>query len=295
MSRPPLAQLRTFEAAVRHGSFSRAASELHVTPAAVSQQMRALEAQLGVQLFVRGARGLTVTRQGQDYANSIARALADVDAATRTLGRPEREGRLTVATFHSFASLWLLPRLGRFRARYPEIDVRLAVAPELVDPRRDEVDVAVRFGAGTYEGCDSRFLMDDTVLPVCAPSLIADRPMPRHPMELVELPLIHDDGIAAGERQLSWSDWLKGARPRRSLHLPDGLLALQAALLGQGVTLARRSTVIDHLRAGRLVRLLNEERRSVFSYWLVSAAGAQSPKLDAFVEWILAEVERSPS
>lgn len=290
MLSPPLSLLRTFQSAARHNSFARAAADLHVTPAAVSQQMRLLEDRLGIQLFTRGARGLTVTRAGQEYAESISRALADIEEATRALGRPERSGRLNIATFQSFASFWLVPRLGHFRSLYPEIDVRLSVGTALLDPLKDGFDVAIRFGGGEYPGCDSCHLMDDTVFPVCAPSVLAGRPMPADANDLASLPLLYDDGVAHGERSLAWSDWLDGINPVRSIHMPDGLLTLQAALQGEGVALARRSTVSDHLSAGRLVRLLKDERTTEFSYWLVTATGEQSAKVDVFIKWLLSEV-----
>lgn len=288
----PLSLLRTFEAAARHNSFARAATELHVTPAAVSQQMRSLEDRMGIQLFSRGPRGLTVTRPGREYATSIARALAEIEEATRTLGRPERSGRLNVATFNSFASLWLVPRLRSFRALYPEIDVRLNIGTALVDPLKDGIDVAIRFGAGEYPGCASRHLMDDVVFPVCAPSLLAGRPIPRDPNDLTSFPLIYDDGLVRGERSLAWSDWFDEAVPAAFVHMPDGLLTLQAALQGEGVALVRRSTAADHLRAGRLVRLLGEERKTDFSYWLVTPAGEQSPKVEVFINWVLSELSQ---
>jgi LysR family glycine cleavage system transcriptional activator len=251
--------------------------------------MRALEERLGLKLFARSARGLTVTRSGRDYATVVAKALREIEAATRALGRPERSGRLTVATFQSFASLWLLPRLGRFRALYPEIDVRLTIGTGLVDPASDEVDLAIRFGAGDYPGCESRLLMSDSVFPVCAPSLLAGRSVPRRAGDLAELTLLHDDGLAREERRLAWTDWLDGSKPGASIHMPDGLLTLQAALLGQGVALARRSMTGEHLREGRLVRLLAVERQTDFSFWLITAAGEQGPRTEAFVGWILNE------
>lgn len=296
MSGPPLAYLKTFEAAARHASFARAASELHVTPAAVSQQMRGLEERLGVDLFARTARGLTVTRAGREYAAQVARALGAIDAATRALGRPERSGRLTVATFQSFAALWLVPRLGRFRMLYPEIDLRLTLATALADLSGGAVDVAVRFGAGSYPGCSSERLMGDVVIPVCHPSLLAGRPVPRRAADLAGMPLIHDDGLAVGERRLAWKDWVGDTAAAANVHMPDGLLTLQAALLGHGVALARRSTVVDHLQAGRLVRLLDEERPTDFSYWLVTATGEHGPRVAAFKTWMFDEInEARPS
>jgi LysR family transcriptional regulator, glycine cleavage system transcriptional activator len=293
MSGPPLAYLKTFEAAARHESFARAASELHVTPAAVSQQMRALEDRLGVDLFARTARGLTVTRAGREYAAQVARALGDIAAATRALGRPERSGRLTVATFQSFAALWLVPRLGRFRGLYPEIDLRLTLGTALADLTTGAADVAVRFGAGNYPGCVSERLMGDVVFPVCHPSLLAGRAVPRRPTDLIGMPLLHDDGLATGERRLAWKDWVGETGSAINVHMPDGLLTLHAALLGHGIALARRSTVVEHLQAGRLVRLLDEERPTDFSYWLVTATGEQGPRVEAFKAWMFDEIKEA--
>lgn len=291
MSDPPLAYLKTFEAAARHESFARAASELHVTPAAVSQQMRALEERLGVALFARTARSLTLTRTGREYAAQVARALGDIATATRTLGRPERSGRLTVATFQSFASQWFVPRLGRFRVLYPEIDVRLVLGAALADLTTGVADVAVRFGPGDYPGCDSERLMGEVVFPVCHPSLLAGRAVPRRPSDLLGMPLLHDDGLVRSERRLAWGDWVGETSAAANIHMPDGLLALQAALLGDGVALARRSTVVEHLQAGRLVRLLDEERPTDLSYWLVTAAGEKGPRVEAFKTWMFDEIK----
>jgi LysR family glycine cleavage system transcriptional activator len=285
---PPLNSLRTFEAAARHESFARAADELHVTAAAVSQQIRALEASVGVALFARGARSLSLTPAGREYAAAVGRALSDVRAATRALGRAERRGRITVTTFQSFAALWLLPRLADFRSRYPEIDVRLSVDTALVDPAAGQADIAIRFGAGDYPGCDVELLLHDAVVPVCSPALLAGRSLPRRAADLAAFPLVHHDGLVRGERRLRWQDWLGDAAQRcPSVHMPDGFLVVHAALLGQGVALARRSLVADHLRDGRLVQLLEEERPMDYRYWLVTAAGDVRPRIDAFKRWIV--------
>jgi LysR family glycine cleavage system transcriptional activator len=287
MHEPPLNFLRTFEAAARHQSFARAAEELHITPAAVSQQIRTLEQRLGVTLFARAARSLSLTPAGRDYALAVGRALSDIQAATRALGRFERTGRLTVTTFQSFATLWLLPRLASFRAHYPEIDVRLLVDTALRDPAAGEVDVAIRFGAGDYAGCDVELLLHDAVVPVCSPTLLAGRPVPRRPADLAAFPLIHHDGLVKGERRLRWHDWIGDAADScPSIDMPDGFLVVHAALLGQGVALARRSLVADHLRDGRLIRLLDEERPMDYRYWLVTAAGDDRPRVAAFKNWL---------
>jgi len=286
--RPPLNFLRSFEAAARHQSFARAAAELHVTAAAVSQQMRAVEAELGVPLFVRGARSLSLTPAGREYARVVRRALAELQAAGSALGRAERRRQLTVTTFQSFATLWLLPRLTDFRARYPEIDLRLRVDTALLDPAAGEVDVAIRFGRGDYPGCDAALLLHDAVVPVCSPALLAGRPLPRRPADLAAFPLIHHDGLVPGERRLRWQDWIgDAAADGPAIHMPDGFLVVHAALLGQGAALARRSLVTDHLRDGRLVRLLDEERPMDYRYWLVTAAGDERPRVRAFTAWLV--------
>ncbi len=288
MHEPPLAFLRTFEAAARHESFARAAEELHITPAAVSQQMRTLEARLGVGLFARTARSLTLTPAGREYAAAVRRALADLRTATRALGQPARKGRLTITTFQSFATLWLLPRLTDFRMRYPEIDVRLLVETRLADLGHGEVDVAIRFGPGDYAGCASELLFHDSVAPVCSPALLAGRPLPRRAADLAAFPLVHHEGLVKGERRLRWEDWLgEAAATCPAVYMPDGFLAVQAALLGQGVALARLSMVSDHLREGRLVQLLSEERPMDFRYWVVTAAGDQRPRVAVFRQWII--------
>lgn len=296
MHGPPLNALRTFDAAARHESFARAADELHITAAAVSQQMRSLEASLGVLLFARGPRGLSLTPSGREYARAVARALAELQAATRSLGRSERKGLLTVTTFQSFGTLWLLPRLTGFRQQYPEIDLRLVVDTTLRDPAAGEVDVAIRFGAGDYAGCDVRLLLHDAVIPVCSPALLAGRPLPRRTADLAAFPLVHHDGLVKGERRLRWQDWIGDAADScPAVHMPDGFLVVQAALLGQGVALARRSLVEEHLREGRLVQLLDEERPMDFRYWIVTAAGDQRPRVEAFKSWLLDAATPSPT
>lgn len=292
MASPPLSVLRTFEAAVRHQSFARAAAELFVTPAAVSQQMRLLEHRLGVPLFVRNARSLTVTPAGRDYARSVARALGQIEAATRALGSGERRGILNVATFASFATFWLLPRLVEFRERFPEIDVRLALSLQLSSLTNGSTDVAIRFGKGRYDGCTSVELMRDSAVAVCSPSLLAGRSIPRRPRDIAGLPLIRDSGLIAEERSLHWSTWLGADEEAcRFIIMPDGMMSLQAAILGQGVALTRRSLALDLFRAGTLMPLLDEEKPTDFSLWLVTPQGEQDARVQAFTGWMMEQAE----
>lgn len=290
MAFPPLSVLRTFEAAARHCSFARAATELNVTPAAVSQQMRLLEERLGVELFARAARGLTVTSAGRDYAAQVARALAQIEAATRALGSRDRAGILQLATFASFATFWLLPRLGDFRASFPEIDLRLALSLQLSSLSDGATDVAIRFGSGTYGDGRSTLLMEDSAVAVCSPALLAGRPIPRRPSDLVGLPLIRDSGLIADERSLHWRSWVgEQEAEHRFINMPDGMMSLQAALLGQGVALTRRSLAMDLIAEGRLVRLLDDEIPTDFKLWLVVPHGPENPRTEAFTNWVSKE------
>lgn len=294
MNNVPLNFLKAFEVAARHGSFVKAAAELCVTPAAVSQQVRSLEERLGVELFIRSARGVRITGPGRDYAVKVRQALADLESATLALSRPLRSGRLNVSTFYSFASLWLLPRLGHFRAAFPEIDVRLKVTSTLVDLLNGEADVAIRYGPGDYAGCRSTWLMGDSVFPVCSPALIGTDTTPRVVADLLRYPLLVDDGLARSERRLLWEDWLEGGEPRNFIHLPDGFLTLQSALLGHGVALVRRSTVTRYLKAGRLIRLLDDERPTLLSYWVVTPETAINARSKAFENWMLEQLRDNP-
>jgi LysR family transcriptional regulator, glycine cleavage system transcriptional activator len=288
MAAPPLTVLRTFEAAARHGSFARAASELNVTPAAVSQQMRLLEGRLGVELFSRGPRSLAVTSAGRDYATQVATALAQIDAATRSLGSRDRAGVLQVATFPSFATFWLLPRLRAFRSSFPEVDLRLSLALQLTSLSAGVTDVAIRFGRGIYEDGRSMLLMADSAIAVCSPSLLAGRSVPKSISAIAALPLIRD---AVDERSMHWRSWLGEQEAELPfINMPDGMMSLQAALLGHGVALTRRSLAIDLVREGRLVRVLDEEKPTDFKLWLVVPHGPVNDRTSAFSDWIRNQV-----
>ncbi len=285
--------LRVFEAAARHESFRRAAEELHVTPAAVSLRMRELEALLGTRLFERRPRGLRLTAAGRDYRAEVAAAMARIADATARLTAPGRDGPLRVGVGRSFALLWLLPRLAGFRLAHPGIDLRLDADDRLADPGPAGPDLAVRFGPGRYAGLRSELLMADSVVPVCAPALLGGGAPPRRPADLLAFPLLHDDGLHAEETATGWPGWLADAglgMPGAGIHLPDAALVLQAALLGQGVALVRRSLAEAHLAAGRLVRVLGHEIPTAFAYWIVlPGGGPPDARAAAFRDWIRRE------
>ena len=204
---PPLNAVRAFEAAARHLSFTRAAEELNVTQAAVSHQVKALEDRLGVPLFRRLNRGLLLTDAGGLYRKELEDILDRLEQATERLRATEAVGLLTVSTNTSFASKWLVPRLQRFRDRRPDIDVRIDADDALTDFRRDNVDLAIRYGSGIYEGLHSVKLLQDTVFPVCSPKLLEGPHPLRAPEDLQYHTLLHDQGVVE-----DWPSWLRSAR-----------------------------------------------------------------------------------
>ena len=287
---PPLNAVRAFEAAARHLSFTRAAEELNVTQAAVSHQVKALEQRLGVLLFRRLNRGLLLTDTGALYRKDLEDILDRLEQATERLRSSEAAGLLTVSTFTSFASKWLVPRLQRFRDRRPDIDVRIDADDALTDFRRDNVDLAIRYGGGVYPGLHSVKLLQDTVLPVCSPELLEGPHPLRVPEDLRHHTLLHDQGVVE-----DWPSWLRtagvtGADPSRGPWFSNTAMLIEAAITGQGVALARSSMVARDLREGRLVQPFSLSLRPEFSYWVVCPqATADKPKIAEFRAWLLEE------
>ncbi len=299
---PPLNALRAFEAAARHLSFTKAAEELYVTQAAVSHQIKALEAALGVQLFRRLNRRLMLTDAGQLYLPALTEAFDGIEAATGRLHADENAGSLSVSVANSLAAKWLLPRLPRFRERHPEIDVEISAADRLVDFGRDNVDMGIRYGLGNYPGLKVDPLMEDTVFPVCSPQLaegglVDGSPPLRAPEDLHRHTLLHDD-VGTGEAP-NWRRWLTaagvtGVNPERGPRYSHSSLVLQAAIDGQGVALGRSSLVSLDLEAGRLVQPFGPTLPSHYACYVVSpVATAERPKIKAFRDWLLEEAERS--
>lgn len=286
---PPLSALRAFEAAARHLSFTRGGRELEVTQAAVSHQIRALEAYLGVKLFRRLSRGLVLTDSGQEYFTRVRDAFERLERATARLRRHETSGRLTVSVLPSFAARWLVPRLGRFRERHPSVDVHLAPDERLVDFASGAADVAVRYGGGSYRGLESLRLLEEELFPVASPRLFETGVPLGEPSDLRYHTLLHD------ELPDSWKRWLLAAGvedvdPTPGPTYSDSSHLVQAAVEGQGVALARSVLAEAELRAGRLVRLFDQPLPSEFAYYLVyPETSAALPKVAAFRAWILEE------
>jgi LysR family transcriptional regulator, glycine cleavage system transcriptional activator len=294
---PALGALKTFEAAARHLGFTKAASELGVTPAAVSHQMRELEDQLGVKLFWRSSRVVRLTPAGEILRTAVAGALEGIERAVTRLRTVDGRPRLMVTVSPSFAAKWLVPRLDRFLQLCPGADVRIDVSQRLIDFAREDVDVGIRFGKGDYPGLRADRLFEETVLPVCSPKLLKGVHPLRHPRDLRHHTLIHIEWDAQWQTWPNWKMWLLAAGvdnvdAERGLHFSQTALALQAAVDGQGVALGDASLVSDDLAARRLVRPfeLTLKGPSDFAYHVIAPeAAAERLLVKAFREWILAE------
>ena len=295
---PPLGALRAFEAAARHLSFTKAAEELHVTQAAVSHHIKALEQDLGLPLFRRFNRRLALTDAGQQYLPPLRDAFDLMLAATRRIRAGDQSGQLKITTLSSFATKWLIPRLPRFREFQPDIDPMISTSYRLVDFRSEEFDVAIRLGRGNYPGLHVVRLMDDRAFPVCSPRLTKGPRALREPADLKHHVLLHDSRVAQDSDAPNWRNWLKAAgvtevAPDRGPAYSDTALSLQAAIAGNGVALGRRSLVIDDIKTGHLIQPFGPELRTRFSWYLVcSPVAAEQHKVRAFREWLQHETAR---
>jgi LysR family glycine cleavage system transcriptional activator len=291
---PPLNALRAFEAAARHLNFSRAADELTVTPGAVSQQIQNLEDYIGGPLFKRTPRGLLLTDTAQTALPALRDAFDNLAEAAALLTAQVEGRRLTITAAPSFAAKWLVPRLGRFEAAYPQVDVWLSADMDLVDFGAGEVDLAIRYGAGPYPGLETVRLMRETVVPVMSPELMAQSPV-NAPRDLAGHVLLHDGSPDADESCPDWLMWL-AARGVKSIDATRGprfnqsSLVIEAAVGGRGVALAKRALAQDDLDAGRLVAPMRDATVVDFAYSLVHPkAKARLPQVKAFIGWLVAE------
>jgi LysR family transcriptional regulator, glycine cleavage system transcriptional activator len=287
---PPMQALRAFEAAARERSLTRAAESLSLTHGAVSHQIKALEADLGVRLVERAGRGIRLTDAGERFAARVRVAFAELTAAVRDAHERANPRRLRVSTTPSFASRWLLPRIGSFVAAHPEFDLDVSANSAYVDFQREDVDVAIRHGLGHWPGIESEFLHDDTFFPVASPWLAGGR-LPSRPEELARFTLLRAEGEP-------WRPWFDAAglawpEPERGPSFSDSSHLMQAAADGQGIALARSSLLGNDLRNGVLVRLFDIEVPSPRGYYLVyPPRNADAPKIAALRAWLREEFAR---
>ena len=292
--------LRAFEASARHQSFSLAAQELNVTPAAVGQLVRTLEDWLGSPLFVRSTSGrarLVTTEVAEQALPDIRAGLERLAVGLERLRSGSAGGVLTVAVSPAFAAKWLLPRIERFQAAWPETDLRLDTSLKPVDFVAQRIDVGVRYGRGQWPGLAAEKLMDEEVYPVCAPALLATATL-QAPGDLRGQVLIHDQSVDTSTGFASWQAWLRhagvqGVPTDRGLRINNSAAVLQAAIDGQGVALARSVMAHDDLAAGRLVRLFPQVRlESALAYYVVYRPECiAQPKVAAFRDWLLREAD----
>ncbi|UFQ02768.1 transcriptional regulator GcvA [Pseudomonas fitomaticsae] len=286
---PSLNGLRSFECAARHLSFTRAAEELNVTQTAISHQIRRLEDELGVRLFMRLKDGLALTKEGNAYLPGIRSAFLELRYSTEKLLESSNNSVLTISTLVSVASKWLLPRLPSFREAHPQIDVRISASTELVDFRKGGIDAAIRYGDGNWPGLRADWLMSDEIFPVCSPRLLTgDKPL-KTPADLAHHPLLQVSGLTAND----WNDWLHaaGQPPLKAkgsrLTFDLAMMAVQSAIDGQGVCIGRSTYVDDDLRAGRLVAPFDLRLKSDSGFYLVTPHDqAESKKIVAFRGWL---------
>ena len=283
---PPLNGLKAFEAAARHLSFTLAAEELFVTQAAISHQVKGLEDILGEPLFRRINRGLLLSEAGQTLFPAVRDGLDTMAAAVRQLSDNSRTGYLTVSTLDSIASAWLVPRLGNFRERHPDLDVRLTMGDALVDFTRDEVDLAIRYGRGDWPGCKIQFLMSEEIFPVASPDMIKNGPPINHPRDLLQYTLLHDI-MPEG-----WHEWfiandVADVTTKGGIHIEHSHIIVQAAMAGQGIALGRSVLVRDALATGRLVRLFDGSVKIGYGYYIAGAPGTwDNPRIKAMRTWL---------
>jgi LysR family glycine cleavage system transcriptional activator len=287
---PPLNALRAFEAIGHHLSLARAADELCVTASALSHQLAQLEQQLQVKLFSRTGRGLAFTEEGRVLHEEVAACFGRLSRTIERIRPGNRRQALTVSMLSTFAMRWLIPRLSDFQQRNPELDVRITTSIALVDFQREQIDCAVRFGAGRWPGVASDFLFREQLAPVCTPALAQQL---RGPTDLSALPLLHSK-----QRPDDWRVWLSaqgvsGGELEAGLMFETRNFAIQAAEAGLGVAVVDPALVADELQAGRLVLPFPEVLPGPNGYYFVYPDDSAPPqKVLRFREWLLGLFEQ---
>lgn len=295
---PSLDLLAGFEAAARHLSFTKAGEELFLTQSAVSRQIKDLEEQLGVPLFHRRHRALLLTDAGQQFYAAAAQVITTVRSATERLrSQSGRKRPLSVTTTHSFAALWLIPRLAGFTRTHPGVDVRITADTRLQDLERDGLDLAIRHGPPSLAGSNAVRLFGERVFPVCSPKLLKTNPL-REPADLKNHTLLQYDDPDARHPWLHWKTWLEVAgipdlRPAATLSLSGFEQIIPAALAAHGVALGRSPLVKDLLAEKKLVAPFKTTADPARAYFVIaSKAAASRPEVHEFIEWLKGEAAK---
>jgi len=284
---PPIAFLRAFSRAAETLSFKDAAADLNLSPSAVSRQIQALEAHLGVALFRRLNPGLEITDAGRRYLETVNRVLAELRRAQHGVA-VTRSGPLRVSALESFTESWLIPHLAAFERAHPGIELQIEATLRYADFERDPVDVAIRFGVGPWDDLHSEPIVDLTYFPVCSPALVAGDDPLREPADLSGHTLIH-----VSQTPDAWAEWLRqagvaGLGPRRAVTYDHLAIALSAAESGHGVALGAEFLCAPRLAAGRLCAPFRVRARSASTYHLVCRPeGLDDPRIVAFRDWLV--------
>ena len=292
----PLNALRAFEVAARHKSLAKAAEELAVTPAAVHHQVKSLEELLGVDLFIRKGNNLELTRAAASVLPTLEGAFDLLSLATEKMRQHASEGVLSLCTTPSFAQKWLVPRLGRFRDDFENIELHLSTAVEFPDLNNSEIDLAIGFGPEhrfQASGVIAEMLMRDEVFPVCSPDFLRRNHLATE-AELLQANLLYDDGLRSNH-MIDWGTWLSriGIQLKNNhegIKLDSTALAIDSAVAGQGIALAPRSLAEHDLATGRLVRLFERSMELEGAYFVAHLELiSDRPVVAAFLEWLFAE------
>jgi LysR family transcriptional regulator, glycine cleavage system transcriptional activator len=290
MSKIPLGALQAFVAAARTRNLTRAAAQLHLTVSALSHQMRGLEERLGKRLLVRSARGVELSAEGQRLFDTVGAPLDTIERAISKLNEPARD-TFTLSVLASFASSWLMPRLGRFMALHPGLQINVQTSSSLVDFEREPVDAALRYGRGQWPGVQADFLLEEWISPVASPALLKRAGKPKAGDDLSRWPLLGDPG----EQWPEWFSLFGGSMPKRFVaKFTDSDLLLKAAAEGMGIGLGRATLAQPLLDNGTLIALSGRRLRSDYSHYLVYPQRSQQhPALATFRTWLFAEAEQS--
>ena len=292
---PPLNSLRAFEATGRHLSFSKAANELNVTPGAISQQIRGLEEFLDIRLFKRRNRSIVLTDPGQIFLPLLSDGFSRIAEAVDSVRRSQGDEPLTITAAPSFTSKWLIPRLCKFQALHPEIDVRIDASSRLVDFVREDIDVGIRFGTGEIEGLDSNYLFSFDLIPVCSPDLMHEGRALHELSDIRHHTLLHSQDTDFDPGFPDWAMWLATAGvddvdTSRGIFFSQGEMVIEAAIEGQGIALAASVMAAGAIESGRLVQPFETRLPVRLSFHLITTRQkSRNSKIDAFRQWILDE------
>jgi putative choline sulfate-utilization transcription factor len=290
---PPLSSLVAFDACARHLSITHAAEELSITQPAISRKIRALEADLDVALFRRGHRSLRMTADGERLHAAVSASLWRMAETAESLRNQGGEQQVSLSATLAFTTFWLMPRLPRFRAAYPHIELRMTAGDHRINLEAEGVDAAIRYGRGDWRGLETERLFGEEIYPVCSPGFHRRNPDLAAPADLRGQPLLHLDAT-----QQSWTDWgawfrgfgLEAPPVKRGLRFNTYTILIQAATAGEGLALGWRTLVQDFVDNGTLVRPIPESTAAPGAYHIVRPETAEpSEALESFLAWLRAE------